>query len=73
MESIIKSNNHTSYTGLLNSNYQAIVKENFRNVKSNSVFSLKQRLKSEQFQNCCTVGTGLKLLVFFVGIIIAFN
>lgn len=73
MESIIKLNNHNTYTGLLNSNYKSIVKYNFKNLKNNSIFGLKQRLKSEQLQTCCSVATSIKLLVFFTVIIIAIN
>lgn len=73
MKSIIKSNNHNSYSGLLNSNYQNIVNFNFKVKKSNSIFGLKQRLKSDQFKTCCSIDTGLKLVVFFTGIIIALS
>ncbi|WP_340171044.1 hypothetical protein [Lacinutrix sp.] len=73
MQSIIKSKQHITYTGFLNSNYKSIVNENFKSLKNNSIFSLKQGLKREQFKNCCFVETGLKLVLFFTGIIIAFN
>lgn len=68
------SNIHTltisDYSGLLNSDYKNIVKTNFKSFKSASLFNVKQRVKSGQFQTCCSVETGLKVFIFFVGTII---
>jgi len=54
-----------NYSGLLNSNYKNIVKANFKSFKSYSLFNIKQRVKSNQFQTCCSIETSLKVLIFF--------
>lgn len=73
MESIITNQDHNAYSGLLNSNYKAIVKQNFKDLKSNSLFSLKQRIRSNQFQTSSSIETTLKVALFLVALIIAFN
>ena len=57
--------------GFLNSNYQKIVNSNFSKVNSNSIFGIRQRLKSRQFNTCCSVETILKVALFFVAFLIA--
>ncbi|MBQ0785907.1 MAG: hypothetical protein KBT69_00290, partial [Oceanihabitans sp.] len=47
--------------GFLNSNYQQIVNSNFRKVSSNSIFGIRQQLKSRQFNTCCSIETVLKV------------
>lgn len=50
--------------GLLNSNYKSVVKCNLSNTKSNSIFGIKQRVKSRQYQSASSIATVLKLSVF---------
>ncbi len=52
--------------GLLNSNYKSIVRCNFSHIKSNSIFGIKQRLRSRQYQFTSSIGTILKLSVFLI-------
>ena len=49
---------------LLNSNYKAVVKENFIKSSKPSVFKMRQRLKYSQFNNVNAAGVILKLSVF---------
>lgn len=72
LDSNIETTTINSYSGILNLDYKNIVKANFKSFKSPSLFNIKQRVKSNQFQSCCSLETGLKVLIFFVGIIIAF-
>lgn len=72
MESIITSSTHHSYSGLLNSNYKSVVKQNFKDLKNNSIFSLKQRLKSNELQKSSSIETALKVALFMVALILAF-
>ncbi len=57
--------------GFLNSNYQQIVNNNFSKVSSNSIFGIRQRLKSRQFNTCCSIETVLKVSLFFIAFLIA--
>ncbi|WP_298900368.1 hypothetical protein [uncultured Psychroserpens sp.] len=50
--------------GLLNSNYKSVVKCNLNNTKSTSIFGIKQRVKSRQYQITSSIDTLLKLSVF---------
>jgi hypothetical protein len=59
--------------GLLNSNYKNLVKNNFKNTTSNSLFSIKQRLRSRQYQFTSSIGTALKVSLFFIAILLIFN
>jgi hypothetical protein len=59
--------------GILNSNYKQIVNQNLKSASPNTVFGIKQRLKSLQFQTTSTAAeTLLKLSVFTVAILIIF-
>ena len=40
--------------GILNSNYKQIVNQNLKSASPNTVFGIKQRLKSLQFQTTST-------------------
>jgi len=53
-----------SSQGLLNSNYQKIVRENYNRLNTRSVFGVKQYVKSEQYQFTSGIETVLKLSVF---------
>nr|WP_321222095.1 hypothetical protein [uncultured Psychroserpens sp.] len=50
--------------GLLNSNYKSIVKCNLNNTNSQSIFGIKQRVKSRQYQITSSIDTLLKLSIF---------
>ncbi|SDR92363.1 hypothetical protein SAMN04515667_1000 [Formosa sp. Hel1_31_208] len=50
--------------GLLNSNYKAVVKCNLTNTELNSIFGIKQLVKSRQYQFTSSIETLLKLSVF---------
>ena len=52
--------------GLLNSNYKSVVNCNFRNTNSTSIFGIKQRVKSRQYQITSSIDTLLKLSVFVI-------
>ena len=59
--------------GISNSNYKQIVNQNLKSASPNTVFGIKQRLKSLQFQTTSTAAeTLLKLSVFTVAILIIF-
>lgn len=55
---------HFTTQGLLNSNYQSIVKQNFRKSTAKSVFGIRQRLKSSQLNRVNYTAVILKLSVF---------
>lgn len=50
--------------GLLNSNYKNVVKCNLKDLNSSSIFSIKQRIKSRQYQFTSSIETLLKVSVF---------
>lgn len=59
--------------GILNSSYKQIVNRNFSMASPTSIFGIKQRVKSLQFQTTSTfVETLLKLLIFTVAILLIF-
>ena len=58
--------------GLLTSSYKEEIKENFRNLHANSLFSLKQTIRTNQDQFTPAVGTILKVSVFVIAYLIAF-
>ncbi|MBC8753444.1 hypothetical protein H2O64_02095 [Kordia sp. YSTF-M3] len=60
------------YRGMLTSSYKEEIKENFRNLKSQSLFSLKQTVKTNQYRFMPAVGTILKVSVFVIAYLIAF-
>jgi len=64
---------HNSPSGILNSEYKSIVKKNFRNMGKPSLFGIKQRLKSKQYSMNCGVEATLKISLFLIGLIFAFN
>lgn len=65
--------NHNSPSGILNSKYKAIVQYNFEALKKTSLFSIKQRIKSKQYNTGYAVVGALKVAIFVVGLLIAFN
>ncbi|MEM6515917.1 MAG: hypothetical protein AAF688_07015 [Bacteroidota bacterium] len=52
--------------GILNSNYKAIVRNNFNKAESNSIFGIRQAIKSRQYQFTPSIDTILKLSVFAI-------
>lgn len=49
---------------LLNSNYKNVVNCNLKDLNSTSIFSIKQRIKSRQYQFTSSIETLLKVSVF---------
>jgi hypothetical protein len=58
--------------GLLNSSYKSIVKNNFSKSTTNSIFGIRQRIKSSQLSNVDHIAAILKLSVFFIALIAIF-
>ena len=58
--------------GLLNSNYKKVVKCNLNNHNSNSIFGIKQRIKSRQYQFTSSIETLLKVSVFVIVLAVIF-
>lgn len=58
--------------GLLNSNYKSIVKENFKKSTKKSIFGIRQRLKSSQYNMVNHTAAILKLSVFAILLIVMF-
>ncbi|ULC60431.1 hypothetical protein MBM09_05445 [Flaviramulus sp. BrNp1-15] len=58
--------------GILNSNYKVIAKENLKNTTSKSIFAIKQRIKSRQYQITSGIETALKVSVFALIFLIIF-
>ncbi|WP_323786876.1 hypothetical protein [Psychroserpens sp.] len=58
--------------GILNSNYKKVVKCNLNNRKSTSIFGIKQRVKSRQYQFTSSIETLLKVSVFVIVLAVIF-
>lgn len=58
--------------GLLNSNYQCIAKSNLENVEANTIFGVKQRIKSYHYRTTSSAETLLKAAVFLIAYIVIF-
>ncbi|WP_338357018.1 hypothetical protein [Yeosuana marina] len=52
--------------GILNSNYQIVAKSNLENIEANSVFGIRQRVKSYHYRTTSGVETLLKVTVFVI-------
>ncbi len=63
---------HFTSHGLLNSNYKSVVKQNFKKSTTKSVFGIRQRLKSSQFNMINHTAVILKLSVFAVVLVALF-
>ena len=68
---IIGFSSCTSWTeikpeGLLNSNYQRIAKENLEDIEADSIFGIKQRIKSYHYNNTSSIEGFLKVTVFMI-------
>ncbi len=58
--------------GLLNSSYQSVVKQNFSKSTPKSIFGIRQRIKSSQFNTINHTAVILKLSVFAIALIALF-
>jgi hypothetical protein len=58
--------------GLLNSCYQSVVKQNFSKSTIQSIFGIRQRIKSSQFNRVNHTAVILKLSVFAIALIALF-
>ena len=65
--------NYIKPEGLLNSNYQRIVRKNFSNTTSHSVFGIRQRLKKTQYKFTSGIEVLLKISAFATFIIAIFS
>ncbi|WP_299119695.1 hypothetical protein [uncultured Winogradskyella sp.] len=63
---------HFTTNGLLNSNYKSVVKQNFSKSTTKSVFGIRQRLKSSQFNMVNHTAVILKLSVFAIALVALF-
>jgi len=63
---------HFTTQGLLNSNYKSIVKQNYKTLASESVFEIRQRSRTFQFNTVNHIGVILKLSVFMFTLIALF-
>jgi hypothetical protein len=63
---------YISTEGLLNSNYKCIVNDTLKNSNPHTIFGIKQRIKSRQYQKTIGIETILKLSVFTVAILLIF-
>lgn len=52
--------------GLLNSNYQNIVKENHTHFEEDTVFGMRQKIKYFQYWNTSSISVILKMSVFMI-------
>ena len=59
--------------GLLTSNYKEEIQDNFFNSNPESVFGAKQRIKNFQYQYTSGIDAILKISVFAIALIVAFN
>ena len=63
---------YLSNQGILNSNYKAVVKQNFSKSTTKSVFGIRQRLKSSQLNMVNHTAVILKLSVFAMVLVALF-
>jgi len=59
--------------GFLNSKYKNIVNESLNNASSNSIYGIRQCIKSSQYQFTSAIETVLKVSVFTVLIMMIFS
>lgn len=63
---------HVRPIGLLNSNYQKVAKQNLNNTSSQSIFGIRQRIKSRQYQTELSIEAILKVSVFVIIFLVIF-
>ncbi len=59
--------------GLLTSTYKKEIRNNFFHSNPKSIFGIKQRIKSKQYQFTSSIDTILKLSVFVIALVVALN
>ena len=59
--------------GILNSNYQIIAKSNLENIEANSIFGIKQRIKSYHYRTTSSIETILKVSIFMILYLVIFS
>ena len=64
---------HLKPEGILNSNYKSIVNESLKNPTSQSIFGIRQRLKSSQYRFTSSIETVLKVSTFATIIMVIFS
>lgn len=64
---------HVKPEGILNSNYKKLIRKNLNNRASQSLFGIKQRLKSRQYRFTSGAETLLKVSAFTTIIITIFS
>jgi len=64
---------HNLPSGILSSRYKSVVKYNFNTLTKQSLFSIKQRIKSKQYNTNCAVSASLKISLFVLVLLMAFN
>ncbi len=60
-------------SGFLTSQYKTIVKQNYSKQKENSIFGIKQHVKSKRYATNCLAETTLKLSLFLIIVLLSFN
>lgn len=63
----------TKPSGFLNSEYKSVVNESLNNASSKSIFGIKQRIKSRQYQFTSSIETLLKVSTVTAIILIIFS
>ena len=58
--------------GILNSNYQKVVASNYNNITTDSIFGVKQYVKSRLYQSELSVDALLKVSVFVITFLLVF-
>ena len=64
--------NVTRPEGILNSNYKKVVKCNFDSNSSQSIFGIRQRIKSRRYQFTPGIDVILKVSVFVIALAVMF-
>jgi hypothetical protein len=62
----------TKPEGILNSNYQQIVRSNYNTTATHSLFGIRRRIKRRRYQMTPSIDTILKLSVFVIVLVAIF-
>lgn len=52
--------------GILNSSYQKVVKQNFKDVRSNSIFAIRSNVRSRTTAHATSIETIIKVIFFLI-------
>ena len=63
----------TEPSGFLNSEYKSAVNDSLNNISSKSIFGIRQRIKSSQYQLTSNIETIIKVSVFTIIILAVFS